>query len=151
MHCGNINEVCNSTVYKSVFCRTPYCEAHNCAGAAGTSGVLVWSCACMYVCMYVRNEFAIEIYGLRIVYILLQHVPLMMPSRWRSRTRRMLLEDSAVILLSIILCLLLSCMETVNCSTKDKRMKDNKITATRNDLCVSTRAIYFGDPWMGYW
>ena len=31
----------------------PKREAHNRAGAAGTSGVLVWGCACMYVCLYV--------------------------------------------------------------------------------------------------
>ena len=43
----------------------------------------------MYVCMYVRNGFTIEIYqykDLCTVYIFFRHVPLMMPSRWRLRT-----------------------------------------------------------------
>ena len=42
--------------------------------------------ACMYVCMYVRNGFTIEIYqyvDLCTVYIFFWHVPLMMPSQWR--------------------------------------------------------------------
>ena len=35
--------------HSSLYCPTR--EAHNCAGAAAASGVLVWACACMYVCL----------------------------------------------------------------------------------------------------
>ena len=88
--------------------------------------------------MYVRNRFAIEIY--RFTYSLhtssarTAHDAIMMEVEHSEDTARGLRQNES------------SCMETVNCSAKDKRMKDNKITATRNDLCVSTRTIYFGDP-----
>ena len=49
---------------------------------------------CLYVCMSVTG-LRLKYTGLRIVYVPLQHVPLMMPSRWRSRTRRIPVEDYA--------------------------------------------------------
>ena len=84
---------------------------------------------CMYVCLSVTG-LRLKYTGLHIVYVPLRHVPLMMIEDSEDTGRGLHQNES-------------SCMETVNCSTKDKRMKDDKITATRNDLCVSTRAIYF--------
>ena len=84
---------------------------------------------CMYVCMSVTG-LRLKYTGLRIAYIPLRHVPLMMIEDSEDTGRGLRQNES-------------SCVEMVNCSTKDKRMKDDKITATRNDLCVSIQVIYF--------
>ena len=87
--------------------------------------------------MSVRNGFAIEIYGFT-------HSLHTSSARTAHDTITMEVEDSEDTARGLRQ-YESSCTETVNCSTKDKWMKDNKITATRNDLCVSTRAIYFSD------
>ena len=74
----------------------------------------------MYVCMFVT--------GLRLVYAPLRHVPLMMPSRWRSRTRRMPVEDYAR-----------TTPDVRRQLTAQQKDEDN---GARNDLHVSTRVIY---------
>ena len=65
----------------------------------------------MYACpLQVYDKYT----GLHIVYVRFWHVPLMMPSRWRSRTRRR--EDETKMSPEI--------WKTVNYLTKDER-QDN--------------------------
>ena len=61
----------------------------------------------MYVCLSVMG-LRLKYTGLRIVYVPLRHVPLRMPSRWRSKIP---VEDYARTSPD-------EAMETVNCSTK---------------------------------
>ena len=87
---------------------------------------------CLYVCLSITG-LRLKNTGLRIVYLPFWHVPLMMPSQWRSRTGRR--EDETRLSPEI--------WKTV---TNQQGMKD-KITVTGDDLCVSTRAIaLLADP-----
>ena len=86
------------------------------------------------LCMSVRNGFTIEIYRFMHSLRTFWHVPLRMPSRdgmeievEDSEDRRRRQNKSR-------------CME--DGQLLNKRMKDDKITVTRNDLRVTTRAIY---------
>ena len=85
--------------------------------------------------MSVRNGFTIEMYGLMHSLRTFWHMPLRMPSGdgmeiefEDSKDKRRRQNVSR-------------CME--DGLLPNKRTKDDKITATRNDLDVTTRAIYF--------
>jgi len=87
-------------------CLTPYHEAHNRAGTAGASLRL---CLTLYVCLFVTG-LRLKYAGLHIVYIPFWHMLLMMPSRWRSRSRAQRIEEDTRTSPEI--------WKTVNCSTK---------------------------------
>ena len=89
---------------------------------------------CMFVCMSVCNGFTIEIYGFMHSLCTFWHMPLRMPSRdgmeievEDSEYRRRRQNESR---------------HMENGQMLNIKMKD-KITMTRNDLLVTTRAIYF--------
>ena len=92
---------------------------------------LVGICLRLWLYVYLSvTGLQLKYMGLRIVYIPLLHVPLMMPLRWEIEVedRRWCQNESR-------------CME--DDSLLNKRMKDDKIMVTRNDLRVTTRVIYF--------
>ena len=91
--------MCQQKKTKTLFtyyCQTPKREAHNRVGTAGTSGALVWACACMYVCLSVTG-LRLKYMGLCIVYVPFGtccsgcHRAM----EWRSRSRTRNIEDDA--------------------------------------------------------
>ena len=95
-------------------CRTPQCEAHNRAGAAGASGDFSLR-LCLYVCTYV----CLSVTSLRLKYtgLCIVYVPFGTccsgcdrAMAWRSRSRTRKIEDDARTSPDV--------WRTVNCSTK---------------------------------
>jgi len=87
----------------------------------------------MYVCVSVRNGFTIEICGfthsLRTSLARVAHDVIVMEAEVKDSEDRRRRQNE------------FRCME--DGSLLNKRMKDDKIMVTRNDLCVSTQTIYF--------